>query len=92
MKIGSVTGHVVATTKDPGLIGHKLLIVSLLESDGREKDEHLVAIDTVGAGEGDRVLLVSGSSAKQCLSNREVPIDAAVVAIVDTIEWKGENR
>ena len=74
MKIGTVTGSVWATRKAGCLMGQTFLVV-------RTQDEELVAADQVGAGQGDRVLLVTGTVAsKFCM---EAPIDAAVVAIVD---------
>ena len=74
MKIGTVTGSVWATRKASCLMGQTFLVV-------RTQEEELVAADQVGAGQGDRVLLVTGTVAsKFCM---EAPIDAAVVAIVD---------
>lgn len=74
MKIGTVTGSVWATRKASCLMGQTFLVV-------RTQDEELVAADQVGAGQGDRVLLVTGTVASRfCM---EAPIDAAVVAIVD---------
>lgn len=74
MKIGTVTGSVWATRKASCLMGQTFLVV-------RAGEEELVAADQVGAGQGDRVLLVTGTVAsKFCM---EAPVDAAVVAIVD---------
>ena len=74
MKIGKVTGSVWATRKAPSLMGQTFLVV-------RCGQEELVAADQVGAGSGDRVLLVTGTVASRfCM---ESPVDAAVVAIVD---------
>lgn len=74
MKIGVVTGNVWATKKSECLTGHPLLLVST--------DAGLwVADDLVGAGVGDRVLVATGSAARLC--NREAPVDAAIVAILD---------
>jgi len=86
MKLGLVRGTVVATTKDPGLVGRKLLIVQPTDETFKAKGDLLVAIDTVGAGFGDRVLYATGSSAKSMLENRDVPVDASIVAIIDTVE------
>jgi ethanolamine utilization protein EutN len=86
MKLGLVRGTVVATTKDPGLVGRKLLIVQPTDEVFEAKGDLLVAIDTVGAGFGDRVLYATGSSAKSMLENRDVPVDASIVAIIDTVE------
>lgn len=77
MKIGTVTGSVWATRKASCLMGQTFLVV-------KTEDEELVAADQVGAGRGDRVLLVTGTVASRfCM---EAPIDAAVVAIVDQEE------
>ena len=74
MKIGTVTGSVWATRKASCLMGQTFLVV-------RTQDEELVAADQVGAGQGDRVLLVTGTVASRyCM---EAPVDAAVVAILD---------
>ena len=80
MKIGTVTGSIWATRKAQSLAGQTFLVV-------RSESEELVAADLVGAGMGDRVLLVTGTVASRfCM---EAPIDAAVVAILD--EQKSQN-
>ena len=80
MKIGTVTGSVWATRKAGCLQGQTFLVV-------RTEGEELVAADQVGAGPGDRVLLVTGTVASRfCM---EAPIDAAVVAIVDSKNSEG---
>lgn len=74
MKIGTVTGSVWSSRKAACLMGQTFLVV-------RSGDEELVAADQVGAGDGDRVLLVTGTAASRfCM---EAPVDAAVVAILD---------
>lgn len=85
MILGKVVGTVVATQKQESLIGSKLLII---RPDG-EWSHTEVAIDCIGAGIGDRVLVVKGSSARRAGST-EIVTDAAVVAIVDTVETEGE--
>ena len=80
MKIGTVTGSIWATRKAQSLAGQTFLVV-------RSESEELVAADQVGAGMGDRVLLVTGTVA--CRFCMEAPIDAAVVAILD--EQKSQN-
>ena len=91
MRLGKVIGTVVATQKDPKLVGWKLLMVRELKMDGTPTDTYVVAVDTVGAGIGETVLTVSGSSAR--LANRAdgVPVDASIIGIVDTVECDG-NR
>lgn len=91
MIIGKVTGVVVSTQKDEGLRGHKLLVVQDVRLPGIEPDTgYLVAVDNVGAGIGEIVLTVSGSSARMAEGLRDQPVDAAIIAIVDTIEAGGE--
>lgn len=90
MRLGKVVGNVVATRKDPRLVGNKLLIVQpfLIRGDNLVLSEHemLVAIDTVDAGIGEDVLYVMGSPALRAGEQDGGPVDAAVVGIVDSIE------
>lgn len=85
MYIANVLGNVVATTKDEGLIGKKLLIVQPTDPEYKEYGQPYIAIDTVGAGFGDKVLVAKGSSARS-LFDKSSPIDAAIVAIIDHVE------
>ncbi|CRK83170.1 ethanolamine utilization protein eutN/carboxysome structural protein Ccml [Neobacillus massiliamazoniensis] len=88
--ICKVVGSIVSTTKAEKLKGKKLLIVQPLDMNTIEDDgKPLVAIDTVGSGVGEVVLLVSGSSARQTEITNGVPADAAIVGIVDQIEIQG---
>ncbi|WP_090635449.1 EutN/CcmL family microcompartment protein [Neobacillus massiliamazoniensis] len=90
MMICKVVGSIVSTTKAEKLKGKKLLIVQPLDMNTIEDDgKPLVAIDTVGSGVGEVVLLVSGSSARQTEITNGVPADAAIVGIVDQIEIQG---
>ncbi|MCG1021203.1 EutN/CcmL family microcompartment protein [Sutcliffiella horikoshii] len=90
MIIAKVTGSIVATTKAEKLKGKKLLIVTPLDMKTIEENgKPLVAIDTVGSGVGEVVLIVSGSSARQTEITNGVPVDAAIVGIVDQIELNG---
>ncbi|TDI34609.1 MAG: ethanolamine utilization protein EutN [Acidobacteria bacterium] len=86
MILGRVAGTVVATQKDERLEGFKLLIVQAVEPDGRLKDSFLVAVDTMGAGNGELVLVVSGSSARMVEGCSDRPVDAAIAGIVDDID------
>ena len=86
-----VVGTVVCTRKDEKLVGSKLLVVQPvnvldLSADGKP----VVAVDSVGAGQGEIVLVVSGSSARQTSRTQNTPTDAAIMAIVDSIEVQGE--
>lgn len=86
MYIGKIKGVVVATTKDEGLIGKKLLIVQPLDVEYNSIGNCEIAVDFVGAGAGEIVLVATGSSARQVSGNLKAPIDRSIVAIVDNIE------
>ncbi len=88
MFLAKVVGKVVSTTKDEGLNGKKILVVAPIDMDGTIIDEkRVVAIDSVGAGIGDQVLVTVGSvSAYPFAEDGKVAIDSAIVAIIDTIE------
>jgi microcompartment protein CcmK/EutM len=86
MILGRVAGTVVATRKDERLEGFKLLLVQAVEPDGRPKDSYVVAVDTVAAGVGELVLVVSGSSARMAAGCADRPVDAAVAGIVDEVD------
>lgn len=87
MVIGRIIGTVVCTRKDDRLVPFKLLIVQPLDPDGKPFGNCLVAVDTVDAGASERVLVVSGSSARMTTVTRDCPVDAAIVGIVDTIDY-----
>jgi len=86
MILGRVIGTVVATRKDEKLIGAKLLVVRAVDPSGRDEASHMVAVDTVDAGLRDRVLVVTGSSARMAAGMKDTPVDAAIVGVVDTVE------
>jgi ethanolamine utilization protein EutN len=86
MFIGRVIGTVVATRKDEALVGYKLLVVAPQDAAGTDREGALVAVDTVGSGVGERVLVVTGSSARVVAEKARFPVDAAIVGIIDTIE------
>ena len=86
MILGKVVGTVVATRKDERLAGSKLLLVQPVQPDGTPRGAPLVAVDTVDAGVGERVLVVGGSSARMAEGMTDRPVDAAVVGIVDTVD------
>lgn len=91
MILGRVIGTVVSTCKDEKLIGKKLLIVEPLQiRDLKQKGDPVVAVDTVGAGESEVVLMVAGSSARQTDKTDKIPVDAAIMAIVDSVELAGK--
>ncbi len=89
MNIGRVVGTVVSTQKDEKLVGTKLQIVKQLGLDCGETGSFVVAIDAVGAGQGEVVLYASGSSARQTPITKDRPADAVIMAIVDSIEVEG---
>ncbi|HUV86752.1 MAG TPA: EutN/CcmL family microcompartment protein [bacterium] len=90
MRLGNVVGAVVSTVKDEGLDGLKLLVVEDADIYGRGKGSHYVAVDAVGAGRGELVLTAAGSSARQTRSTKDRPVDAVIMAIVETVEANGE--
>lgn len=85
MLVARIVGTVVATRKDPRLVSSKLLVVRPVDPRGKAEGNHLVAIDTVDAGVGETVLVVSGSSARMAAGLKDCPVDAAIVGIIDTI-------
>lgn len=89
MIFARVTGNVVCTQKDEKLVGSKLMLVQPVDLSDAPKGNPIVAIDAVGAGEGELVLLVQGSSARQTSKTQGNPVDAVIFAIVDTVEQGG---
>ena len=88
MILGRVVGTVVATRKDERLTGAKLLLVRSIDPHGKDEAAHMVAVDTVDAGFSDKVLVVTGSSARMAAGLKDTPVDAAIVGVVDTVEVK----
>lgn len=85
MLLAKVRGTVVSTCKEPSLNGVKFLLVQLLSDSGDPLPDYEVAADVVGAGIGEWVLIARGSGARQHEGYRDRPVDAAVVAIIDTV-------
>ena len=85
MILARVVGTIVATRKDPRLEGHKLLVVKPVSPEGKEESGYVVAVDTVQAGSGELVIVVSGSSARLAEGCKDKPVDASIVGIVDTV-------
>ena len=91
MFVAKVTGSVVSTQKVPAMVGQKLMVVEpyRLESKKRESltatGRTFIAVDTIGAGEGDYVLITQGSSARLTEETQKLPIDTVIVGIVDTV-------
>lgn len=92
MQLCIVVGTVVATRKEPSLDGLKLMLVRQVDTEGREAGSFVVAADAVGAGPGEYVLVAAGSSARQTTATANRPVDAVIMAIVDTWELGGETR
>ncbi len=88
MRVARVIGDVVATRKDDGLIGLKLLVLQPVAPDGRPAGRPVVAADCVGAGVGDSVFFVRGKEASFPFLPNEPPVDAGIVGIVD--QWHTE--
>jgi ethanolamine utilization protein EutN len=86
MLLAKVVGTVVATRKDPKLDSHKLMLARAMDPAGKVDGAFVVAIDTVDAGVGETVLIVSGSSARMASGMKDCPVDAAIVGIVDAVE------
>ncbi len=87
MYLGKVIGTVVSTIKVPALTGSKFLIVEKINQDLTAKKQTEIAVDTVGAGDGETVIVVGGSSARMANGKKnDLPVDAAIVGIVDTVE------
>ena len=90
MIICKVVGHVWATKKEERLNGLKLMVVQE-DSPEKKKRDIFVAVDTVGAGIGEQVLVVSGSTARKAFGREDVPADTAIVGIIDTLEVNREK-
>jgi ethanolamine utilization protein EutN len=84
--LARIVGTVVATRKDPRLVSNKLLLARPVDPKGNVEGNYLVALDTVDAGIGELVLIVSGSSARMAAGMKDTPVDAAVVGIVDAVD------
>jgi ethanolamine utilization protein EutN len=87
MQIARVVGTVVATRKDDALIGFKLMVLQIEDPQSGEGAERIVAVDTVGAGVGEQVLVTRGGAARACLPIN-APTDAAIVGIVDAVDMQ----
>jgi ethanolamine utilization protein EutN len=83
MLIAKVLGNLWATKKDERLNGYKLLVVQLK---GTKAKDTIVAVDTIGAGVGEDVLIVMGTMTRNILRDQNTPVDAAIVGIIDSVE------
>jgi len=97
MFIALVTGSVVATQKTESMTGHKLLVVEPYRLDEKSRDRLVttgrtfIAVDTLGAGEGQLVLVTQGSSARLTPETKSLPIDAVVIGLIDTVPIEGKD-
>ncbi|MDX1740495.1 MAG: EutN/CcmL family microcompartment protein [Rhodothermales bacterium] len=92
MILGRVAGTVWATRKDDQLVGMKLQIVREVDLDLELQDRFVVAVDSVGAGVGELVLVAQGSSARQTQLTRDKPVDAVITAIVDKLDLSSTSQ
>lgn len=86
MRLAKVTGTVTATVKDPALAGKSLLIADAVDASGKVKEPAIVAVDTVGAGVGQTVLIAQGSAARLPAGAASSPVDATIIAVVDSVQ------
>lgn len=82
MILAKVKGSIVSTVKNEKLVGYKFMIVETIEN-GKLTGDHMIAVDGVGAGIGEEVLISTGSGARLALDRTDAPVDAAIVGIVD---------
>src|SRR3974390_2576071 len=97
MFVARVTGSVVATQKVRAMTGHKLLIVEPLRVDPQTRDRLIgtgrsfVVVDTVGAGQGEMVLIVQGSSARMTPETEKLPVDCVIIGLVDKVNVENKT-
>lgn len=92
MKLAKVTGTLVASQKEPRLEGLRFLVLTHYGPDAQPEKGTVVAVDAVGAGVGEMVLYAAGSSARQTRATDQKPVDAVVMAIVDSWEVDGREK
>ncbi|WP_096435165.1 EutN/CcmL family microcompartment protein [Alteribacter populi] len=86
MNMGIVIGRITATRKDENLVGFKILITQPIDVQENATGQALITVDMAGAGIGEKVIYVSGSMASRATQNKDAPVDAAIVGIIDTID------
>ncbi|HSE08583.1 MAG TPA: EutN/CcmL family microcompartment protein [Nocardioidaceae bacterium] len=89
MRIAQVVGSAVSTVKDASLVGHKLLLVRETDPTGEPTGPAFVAVDVVGAGTGELVLVSEGSAARQSTTTTGQPVDAVIMGVLDSLEVEG---
>ncbi len=90
MRIAKVVGVAVATIKDRRLEGSKLLLVAAVDPAGQAQELPFVAVDIIGAGDGELVLVVEGSSARVAAGDANRPVDAVIEGILDSLRHDGQ--
>lgn len=90
MLIGKISGTVVCSTKNDSLSGSRYLLVEKCDQNGKCKNDFIVALDLVGAGKDELVMVSEGSSARETPETSNKPLDAIIVGIIDLISEKGE--
>lgn len=91
MFLARVTGTVVASQKEPSMDGSRFMVLERLDEMMQPKGDYVVAVDAVGAGEGEIVLYAAGSSARQTQVTKDRPADAVIMAIVDSCTVRGKT-
>jgi microcompartment protein CcmK/EutM len=91
MLLGKVVGTVVSTQKDEGLKGLKILVVQCVDIAMKPTPSYVIATDAIGCGEGELVIVVQGSSARIAEGTKNKPVDASIIAIVDSVEVEGKR-
>ncbi len=91
MIIGKVIGSAVSTLKDQRLQAKTLLLVCPADHKGEVRGDPILAVDLVGAGEGEVVFLVQGSTARVAVGSQDMPADAAIVGIIDVLSVEGQT-
>ena len=91
MLIARVIGTTVSTIKDEKITGQKLLVMRQTDETGKPVGKPYVAVDTVDAGVGDLVLTASGSSARQTTLTKDRPVDAVIMAVIDSLQVEGKT-
>jgi microcompartment protein CcmK/EutM len=89
MRIARVVGSAVSTVKEQSLVGHKLLLVRETDESGTATGSVQVAVDVVGAGTGELVMISEGSAARQARTTTDQPVDAIIMGILDSLEVEG---
>ena len=92
MFVGKVIGSLWATRKDEKLNGLKFLVVERQLNDHQTGSSLVIAADCIGAGEGDQVMITTGSSARVSLNKQDTPVDMVIVAIIDKVEYRFDDE